>query len=105
MLCIQWVIILGYYSILLAISSQQIIHNPIISDKEFNPINYILILQNNSVMTISSHTLKFKMILLNYFINLIYLTNQYFYVKMNQIIFFFYLRINIIMPNYLLKKK
>ena len=60
MLCIQWVIILGYYSILLAISSQQIIHNPIISDKEFNPINYILILQNNSVMTISSHTLKIQ---------------------------------------------
>ena len=61
MLWINRIIILSYYAFLFVLCDQEIIQNPImISGKEFNPINYILILQNNTVKTISSKILVVK---------------------------------------------
>ena len=61
MLWIYRIIILSYYALLFVLSNQEIIHNPIMRiDKEFNPINYILILQNNTVNTISSQKINVK---------------------------------------------
>ena len=57
MLYKHWIIIINYSSFLFILSNQQIIHNPIISDKEFNPINYIIIPQNRKVRIKSSLTL------------------------------------------------
>lgn len=53
-------IILNYCFLLLALSKQEIINNLIISNKEFNEINYILILQNDTVKTASSQSLAIK---------------------------------------------
>ena len=54
MLWIFRIIILSYYALLFVLSNQELIQNPImIRNKEFNPINYILILQNNKVTTIA----------------------------------------------------
>ena len=57
---IYWIIILSCYILLFGVSKQEIIYNPIISDKEYNQINYILIIQNNTVKTTSSQTLNIK---------------------------------------------
>ena len=52
------IIILSYSSFLFVLSNQQIINNPIISDLEFNPINYILIPQNKTIKITSSLTIN-----------------------------------------------
>ena len=57
---IYLLIILNYCFLLLELSKQEIINNLIISNKEFNEINYILILQNDTVKTASSQSLAIK---------------------------------------------
>ena len=54
-----WIIFLACHFVLFELSKQQIINNPIISDKEFNEVDYILILQNDELQTTSqSLTIK-----------------------------------------------
>ena len=93
-LCKHWIILLNYFTLLFVLSGQQIIHNPIISDKEFNPIDYILIPQDpTALVKISSSnsiTLNPESNFLKFFMNLIYLLNLYFFSMMNQINFFFF---------------
>ena len=60
MLFFYRIFIISYYALIFVLSNQEIIQNPIISQKEFNPINYILVLQNKNVNTISSITLEVK---------------------------------------------
>ena len=54
----HWIILLNYFTLLFVLSGQQIIHNPIISDKEFNPIDYILI-PKESTVKVKISSLKF----------------------------------------------
>ena len=52
--------ILIFFSFLLVISYQQIIYNPVISDKKFNLINYIIIPENNTRVTLPSGIAQIK---------------------------------------------
>ena len=60
-LCKHWIILLNYFTLLFVLSGQQIIHNPIISDKEFNPIDYILIPQDPTALVKISSSLSLNL--------------------------------------------
>ena len=78
---IYWIIILNCCILLFGVSKQEIIYNPIISDKEYNQINYILILQNNTVKTTSSQTLNIKKDFVKLFYNSYIFTHSLFLCK------------------------
>ena len=63
------IIILNCYVFMFVLSNPQIINNPIKSDKESNEINYILILQSNTVYTTSSQSLSIKKDFVRFFFN------------------------------------
>ena len=78
---IYWIFILTNYFLLFELTKQQIINNPIISYKEFNEIDYILILQNDTIKTTSSQSLTIKKDFIKLFFNSYIFTDSLFLCK------------------------
>ena len=75
-----WIIFLACHFVLFELSKQQIINNPIISDKEFNEVDYILILQNDTIKT-TSQSLTIKKDFVKLFYQSYIFTNSLFLCK------------------------
>ena len=78
---IYWTIILTYYFLLFELTKQQIINNPIISNKIYNQIDYIIILQNDIVKTSTSQSLTIKKDFIKLFFNSYIFTDSLFLCK------------------------